>query len=147
VRCVTKENTVDRPSLELVQLLAFLKDKALATKDMEVTHHGCATVHQLVACSLLVNPKVDPVRHVARGTDHLSPKPSRSPMLVEHRSSHLAQGPIFPFHHAILGRCIRTRKLMFKTQVMAKVFEVRISEFRAIVTTDRSYGISVPLVP
>jgi hypothetical protein len=37
VRCITKENTIDRPSLKLVQHLPFLKDKTLATKDMEVT--------------------------------------------------------------------------------------------------------------
>jgi hypothetical protein len=67
-------------------------------------------------------------------------------MLIEHRPSHLTQGFVFPFHHAILGRRIRTRKLMFKTQVMAKGFEARVFEYRAIVTADRSYGISVPLV-
>jgi hypothetical protein len=33
LRCITKENTIDRPGMELVQLLPFLKDKALATKD------------------------------------------------------------------------------------------------------------------
>jgi hypothetical protein len=68
-------------------------------------------------------------------------------MFIEHRPSHLTQGSIFPFHHAIPGRRKQTRKLVFKTQVMAKGFEVRVSEFRAIVTADRSYGISVPLVP
>jgi hypothetical protein len=36
---------------------------------------------------------------------------------------------------------------MFKTQVMAKCFEARVSEFQAIVIADHSYGISVPLVP
>jgi hypothetical protein len=36
---------------------------------------------------------------------------------------------------------------MFKTQVMAEGFETRVYEFQAIVTADRSYGISVPLVP
>jgi hypothetical protein len=35
---------------------------------------------------------------------------------------------------------------MFQTQVMAKGFKVRVFEFRSIVTTDRSYGISVPLI-
>jgi hypothetical protein len=30
---------------------------------------------------------------------------------------------------------------------MAKGFKMRVSEFRAIVTANRSYGISVPLVP
>jgi hypothetical protein len=146
VRCITKENIVDRPSLELVQLLPFLKDEALATKNMEVTHLGCAPVHQLIARFLLVNPEVDPVRNIARGIDRLSPEPSRSPMRIKHRSSHLTQCSVFPFRNTILGRRIRTRKLVFKTQVMAKGFEMRVSEFRAIVTADRSYDISVPLV-
>jgi hypothetical protein len=61
VRCVTKENTIDRPSLELVQLLLFLKDKALATKDMDVTHLGCATVHQLIAGFLFMHSEVNPI--------------------------------------------------------------------------------------
>jgi hypothetical protein len=132
MRCITKENTIDRPSLELVQLLPFLNDKALATKDMEVTHLGCATMHQLVTGFLLVDSEVDPIRNIERGIDRLSPEPSRSPMLIEHRPSHLAQGPIFPFHHTILGRRKWTQKLMFKTQVMAKGFKTRVSEFRAI---------------
>jgi hypothetical protein len=38
MRCITKENTIDRPSLKLIQLLPFLQNKACATKDMEVTH-------------------------------------------------------------------------------------------------------------
>jgi hypothetical protein len=90
---------------------------------MEVTHLGCATVHQLITDSLLMNPKVDPVQHVAHGIDCLSLEASWSPMLIEHRSSHLAQCPVFPFHHVILGRCIQTRKLLFKTQVIAKVLK------------------------
>jgi hypothetical protein len=66
-------------------------------------------------------------------------------MLVEHHPSHLTQGSVFPFHHTIPGRLIRTRKLMFKTQVMAKGFEARVF-VRAIVTADCSYGISMPLI-
>jgi hypothetical protein len=146
VRCITKENTIDRPSLKLIQLLPFLKDKTFATKDMEATHLGCTTVHQLVTGFLFVDSKVDPVRNIARGIHRLSPEPSQSPMLIEHRPSHFTPGSVFPFHHTILGRRIRTQKLMFKTQVMAKGFQMRVSEFRAIVTTDRSYGISVPLI-
>jgi hypothetical protein len=67
-------------------------------------------------------------------------------MLIKHRPSHLTQGSILPFHNTIMGRRIRTRKLVFKTQVMAKGFEVRVYEFRAIITTDSSYGIYVHLV-
>jgi hypothetical protein len=50
-------------------------------------------------------------------------------MLIKHRPSHLTQGPVLPFHKTILGRCIRTRKLVLKTQVMAKGFKTRVSEF------------------
>jgi hypothetical protein len=67
-------------------------------------------------------------------------------MLIEHHPSHVAQGPVFLFNHAVLGRRIRTQKLVFKTHVAAKSFEVRVFKFRAIVTASRSYGISVPLV-
>jgi hypothetical protein len=114
---------------------------------MEVTHLGCATMHQLITGFLLVHSEVDPVRNVACGIHCLNPEPSWSPMLIEHRLSHLTQGSIFSFYHAILGRRIRSRKLVFKTQVMAKGSELRVSEFRAIVTSDCSYGISVPVVP
>jgi hypothetical protein len=112
-----------------------------------VTHLGCATVHQLPTSFILVDSEVYSVRNIARGIDCFSPEPSRSPMLTKHHPSHLRQGSVFPFHHSILGRRIQTRKLMFKTQVRAKGFETRVFEFRAIVTADRSYGISVPLVP
>jgi hypothetical protein len=124
-----QKNIIDRPSLKLVQFLPFLKDKAFATKDMEVTHLGCATVHQLTTGFLLMHFEVDPVRNIARGIHRLSPEPSRSPMLIKHHLSHLTQGSVFPFHNTILGRRIQTRKLVFKTQVMAKGFKMRVFEF------------------
>jgi hypothetical protein len=34
MRCINKENTIDRPSLKLIHLLPFLKNETLATKDM-----------------------------------------------------------------------------------------------------------------
>jgi hypothetical protein len=68
-------------------------------------------------------------------------------MIIKHRPSHLAQGSVLSFHNTILERRIWTRKLVLKTQIMAKGFKTRVSEFRAIITTDSSYGISVPLVP
>jgi hypothetical protein len=68
-------------------------------------------------------------------------------MLIKHRPSHLTQGSVFPFPNAILGRRVQTRKLVFKTQVMAKGFETKVFDYQAIITTDCSYGITVPLVP
>jgi hypothetical protein len=94
-----------------------------------------------------MHSEVDPVRNIACSIHRLSPEPSRSPMLIKHRPSHLTQGSVFPFHNAILGRRVRTQKLVFKTQVMAKGFETRVSEFRAIITAYCSYDISVPLFP
>jgi hypothetical protein len=61
MRFITKENTIERPSLKLIQLPAFFQNETLATKDMEVTHLVCATMHQLIACFLLVHSEVDPV--------------------------------------------------------------------------------------
>jgi hypothetical protein len=147
MRCITKESTINRPSLKRIQLVPFLQSKAFAAKDMEVTHLGCATVHQLVTCFLLMHPEVDPVRHIARGIHHLSPIPPLSLMLIKHRPSHLAQGPVLPVHNTILGRRVQTRKLVLKTQAIAKGFKTRVSEFRAIITVDCSYGMFVPLVP
>jgi hypothetical protein len=129
VRYIKKENTIDRLSLKLVQLLPFLQDKAFATKDMEVTHLGCATVHQLVTSFILMHSEVDPVRNIARDIHRLSPEPSRSPMLIKHHPSHLTQASVFPYHNTILRRRIRTRKLVFKTQVLAKGLKTRDSEF------------------
>jgi hypothetical protein len=68
-----------------------------------VTHLRCATVHQLVPGFLLMHSEVDPVRNIALGIHRLSPEPSRSPMLINHRLSHLTQGFVFPFHNTILG--------------------------------------------
>jgi hypothetical protein len=70
---------------------------------MVVTHLGYATVHQLIAFFLLMHSEVDPVRNIACGIHRLSLEPSRSPMLIKHRPSHLTQGSVFPFHNTILG--------------------------------------------
>jgi hypothetical protein len=96
---------------------------------MEVSHLGCATVHQLITSFLLMHSAVDPIRHIAHGIHRLGLEPSRSPMLSTHRPSHLTQGSILSFHNTILGRHILTRKLVFKTEVMAESFKTRVSEF------------------
>jgi hypothetical protein len=48
---------------------------------LEVTHLGCAIVHQLIAGFLLMHSEVDPDRHIARGIHRLSPEPPWSPIL------------------------------------------------------------------
>jgi hypothetical protein len=102
VRCITNEKTIDRPSLKLILLLAFLQNKALATKDMEVTHLGCATVHQLVAGFLLVHSEVDPVRHIARDIHRLMPRTFSESCAHKASSeqSHTKSCFFFPQHHS-----------------------------------------------
>jgi hypothetical protein len=82
MRSITKENTIDRLSLKLIQILAILQNKVFASKHMEMTHLGSVTVHHLIARLLLERSEKYLVQHVARGIDHHKPEPPRSPMLV-----------------------------------------------------------------
>jgi hypothetical protein len=50
-----------------------------------------------------MHSEVDPIRHIVCGVHRLSPKPSRSPMLIKHHLSHLTQSSVLPFHNTILG--------------------------------------------
>jgi hypothetical protein len=83
---------------------------------------------------------------MASGIHRLSPKSPRSPMLIKHRPSHLTKGTIFPLNHTILTSHIGIRKLMFETQITTKSFEMRVFKLTAIVTTNSSSSISIPLV-
>jgi hypothetical protein len=67
-------------------------------------------------------------------------------MLIEHRPSHLTKGMIFPLNHTILTGHIGRRELMFETQITTKGFEMRVFKFSAIVATDSSNSISIPLI-
>jgi hypothetical protein len=44
---ISKENPITRPSLKFVEF-SLLKNKALATKDSEMTHLGCPSMHKLI---------------------------------------------------------------------------------------------------
>jgi hypothetical protein len=90
-------------------------------------------MHELIACLVQKGPKKNPIPNMARGIHRFSPISPRSPMLVEHRPSHLTKGTIFPLNHAILTSHIRRRELMFETQITTKGFEMRVFKFNAIV--------------
>jgi hypothetical protein len=49
---ISKENPMTRPILKLVEF-SLLKNKALAAKDLEMTHLGCPTMHKLITGLLL----------------------------------------------------------------------------------------------
>jgi hypothetical protein len=109
---------------KLTLILPLLQNKAFASENMEMTHLGSVIVHHLITRFLLESLEKDHVQQIARGIECLSPKPPRSHMLIEHHPGHLTQGSVLPFHYAILGRRVRNQKMLFKTQVMAKGFDV-----------------------
>jgi hypothetical protein len=103
-------------------------------------------VHELIARLVQEGPEKDPVPNMASGIHRLSPISSRSPMLIEHRPSHLTKGTIFPLNLTILTSHIGRRKLMFETQIMTKGFEMRVFKFTAILTMNSSNSISMSLI-
>jgi hypothetical protein len=103
-------------------------------------------MHELIARLIQEGPKKNPVPNMASGIHRLRPISSRSPMLVEHRPSHLTKGMIFPLNYIILTSHVGRRKLMFETQTTTKGFKTRVFKFTAIVATNSLNNISIPLI-
>jgi hypothetical protein len=103
-------------------------------------------MHELIARVLDKSLKKNSVPNMACGAHRLSPISPWSPMLIEHRPSHLTKGTIFPLIHTILTSNIGRRKLMFETQITTKGFKPGVLKFCAIVSTNSTNIISMPLV-
>jgi hypothetical protein len=103
-------------------------------------------MHELIAHLVQEGPQKNPVLNMASGIHRFRPISSRSPMLIEHRPSHLTKGTIFPLNYTILTSHIGRKKLMFETQITTKGFEMRVFKFTAIVATNSSNNISMSLV-
>ena len=111
---ITQENPIGGPRLKLIKP-TLLENKAPTTKSPEMAHSRCSPVHELIARLVQEGPKKNPVPDMARGIHRLSPISPRSPMLVEHRLSHLTKGMTFPLNYTILTSHIGRRELMFET--------------------------------
>jgi hypothetical protein len=83
---------------------------------------------------------------MAHGIHRLSLVFPLSSMLTEHSLSHLTKGMVFPLYHTFLTSDIGGGKLMFETQITATGFKPRVFQLCAIVTTNRSNNISIPLI-
>ena len=101
VRSITKKNTVGRPGLELVQNTLF-QNEALASKYSKVAYLGWSSESQLIRSLLHESSKENAIGNMARGVDRFGPISPRSPMLIEHRPSHLNKGPILALNNTIL---------------------------------------------
>jgi hypothetical protein len=103
-------------------------------------------MHELIARLVQEGPQKNPVPNMATSIYRLSQISPRSPKLIKHRPSHLTKGTIFSLNHTILTSHIGRRKLIFESQITTKGFEMRIFKFTAIVSTNSSNIISIPLI-
>jgi hypothetical protein len=141
---ITQENPIRGPRLKLIKP-TLLENKAPTTKHPEMAHSRCSPVHVLIERLVQEDPKKNLVPNMASRIHRLRLISSRSPMLVEHRPSHLSKGTIFPLNYTILTSHIGRRKLMFETQITTKGFKTRVFKFTAIFTMNSS-TISIPLI-
>jgi hypothetical protein len=140
----TQENPIGRPRLKLIKP-TLLENEAPTTKSTEMAHSRCSPVHELITRLIQEGPQKNPVPNMASGIHYLRPISPRSPMLIEHRPSHLTKRMIFPLNYTILTSHIGRRNLMFETQITTKGFEMRVFKFTAIVPTNSSNNISMSL--
>jgi hypothetical protein len=78
----------------------------------------------------------DPIRNIASGANSISPKAPKSPMLIEHRPSHLNSSAVLSFHNSILLRNVRGRKLLTNAMLKANLIKRGIFELSPIVTVN-----------
>jgi hypothetical protein len=142
---ITQENPIEGPQLKLIKP-ALLENKAPTVKSLEMAHSRCLPVHELVARLVQEGSQKNLVPNMASGIHRFHPISSQSPMLIEHRLSHLTKETSFPLNYTILKSPIGRIKLMFETQITTKGFETRVFNFTAIVATNSLNNISIPLI-
>jgi hypothetical protein len=76
----------------------------------------------------------DSIKDIASSADSVGLKASRSPMLIEHRPSHLNYNVFLSFHNSILMRNTRGRELLINTVFKAKLIKRGIPELGPIIT-------------
>jgi hypothetical protein len=85
---VSKQNIIKRVRLKLIKISTF-QNKAFASKRPKVRDRRLATKVKLKGSQIQNRAQEDPIRNIASGANSFGPKMPRSPMLIEHRPSHL----------------------------------------------------------
>jgi hypothetical protein len=88
MRGVSKQNAIKRARLELIKITMF-QNKAFASKGPKVRDRRLATKAKLKGGQMQNRAQEDLIRNIASGANSIGPKAPRSPMLIEHRPSHL----------------------------------------------------------
>jgi hypothetical protein len=80
----------------------MFQHKASAAKHPEMANIGCPSKSQLIRSLVHKSTKKYAIGHMADNVDRFGPKSPRSPMLIEHHSSHLNKDLILVFNNVIL---------------------------------------------
>jgi hypothetical protein len=88
MRSIAKQDAIRRTRLKLIKIATF-QNKALASKRPEMRDRRLVTKVKLKGGQVQNRAQEDSIRDIASSADSVGPKVSRSPMLIEHRPSHL----------------------------------------------------------
>jgi hypothetical protein len=88
MRGVSKQNAVKGARLKHIKIATF-QNKAFASKWPEVRDRRLAAKVKLKGGQMQNRVQEDSIRYIASGANSIDPKAHRSPMLIEHRPSHL----------------------------------------------------------
>jgi hypothetical protein len=88
MRGVSKQNDIKRARLKFIKIVTF-QNKAFAPKRRKVRDRRLTTKMKLKGGQMQNRAQEDPIRNIASSANSIGSKASRSPMLIEHRLSHL----------------------------------------------------------
>jgi hypothetical protein len=88
MKIIAKQDAIRTMGLKLIKISTF-QDKAFAPKRLEMKYKRLTTKVKLKGSQMQNPAQEDSIRDIACSADIISPKAPRSPMLIEHRPSHL----------------------------------------------------------
>jgi hypothetical protein len=88
MRGVSKQNAIKGARVKLIKIATF-QNKAFTAKMPKVRDRRLATKAKLKGGQMQNRAQEDSIRNIASGANSIILKAPRSPMLIEHRPSHL----------------------------------------------------------
>jgi hypothetical protein len=88
MRAVSKQNAIKRARLKLIKIATF-QNKAFTSKGPNVRDRSLTTKAKLKGGQMQNRAQEDSIRNISSDANSIGPKAPRSPMLIEHRPSHL----------------------------------------------------------
>jgi hypothetical protein len=88
MRGISKQDAIRTVRLKFMKIVTF-QDKELVTKRPEMRDGWLASKAKLKGSQIHDRAQEHSIRDITCSVDRVGPKTSRSPMLIEHRPSHL----------------------------------------------------------